>query len=142
MIVVDASVAAKWVLTEQHSDKAEALHDACARAGEPIVAPPLPIEITNILRQRMRREGLPLADAVVLLQRFLAFPVTLAAPAQLHQDALILAETHNLPAVYDAHYIALAQALGCDLWTADQRLVNAVADQLPFVKWIGAYLQP
>jgi predicted nucleic acid-binding protein len=143
VIVVDASVAAKWVLAEPHSDKAEALHLACARAAEPIAAPPLlPIEVTNILRQRMRREGLALTDAVLLLQQFLAFPVALVAPAHLHEDALVLAETYNLPAVYDAHYVALAQALGCDLWTADRRLVSALASQLPFVKWIGAYQQP
>jgi predicted nucleic acid-binding protein len=56
MIVVDASVAAKWILAEPHSDRAEALYNATLQAGEPIVAPGLLLfEITNILRRRMVR---------------------------------------------------------------------------------------
>ena len=46
---------------------------------------------------------------------------------------------HELAAVYDAHYVALAQMLGCSLWTADRNLVNAVQEKLPFVRWIGEY---
>jgi predicted nucleic acid-binding protein len=29
--------------------------------------------------------------------------------------------------------------LGCELWTADERLYNAVKDELPWVKWLGNY---
>jgi predicted nucleic acid-binding protein len=55
MICVDASVAVKWILNEENSDRANALYRAAMRTGETIVAPPLlPLEVTNILRQRMR----------------------------------------------------------------------------------------
>ena len=55
MICVDASVAVKWLLNEERSDRARALYLAALLAGEPIVAPVLlPLEVTNILRQRMR----------------------------------------------------------------------------------------
>ena len=144
MIVVDASVAAKLVLTDEpHADKALALtRDSLSRA-EPLVAPTLlPSEVTHVLRQRVRRTGMPLPTARQILADFLALAITLAAPANLCDRALELADQHNLPAAYDAHYVALAQLLACDLWTADQRLVNAVARPLPFVKWIGSYPQP
>jgi hypothetical protein len=63
VIGVDASVAAKWIFTEQYSEQARALLRAALSAGERIVAPPLlPIEVTNIIRQRMRQEGLPLPE--------------------------------------------------------------------------------
>ena len=56
MICVDASVAAKWILPEEHSARALALVTTAARAGEAIVAPPLmPFEIANILRRRIVR---------------------------------------------------------------------------------------
>ncbi len=141
MMCVDASLAAKWILAEPQSSQARALYRAGIAAGEQIVAPPLlPVEVTNILRQRMRRQQpLSLADAQQRLQRFLAFPISFSAPAGLHERALTLAATHNLPAVYDAHYVALAQLLECNLWTADERLVNTLGGALPFVKWIGAY---
>jgi predicted nucleic acid-binding protein len=57
MIVVDASVAAKWLFPEPHADRAIALARASQRTGERFVAPPfLSIELTNLIRQRMRRK--------------------------------------------------------------------------------------
>ncbi len=38
----------------------------------------------------------------------------------------------NRAAAYDSFYLALAESLGCELWTADQRLHNAV--DLPWVR--------
>jgi predicted nucleic acid-binding protein len=35
-------------------------------------------------------------------------------------------------AAYDSFYLVLAESLGCELWTADQRLCNAV--DLPWVR--------
>ena len=59
MIVVDASVAAKWLFVEPYSAQALALVAASARTRQPIAAPALlPFEVANIIRQRMRREGI------------------------------------------------------------------------------------
>src|SRR5262245_38742210 len=98
MIVVDASVAAKWILAEEHSDKAQALYGAHTLAGERIVAPPLlNSEITNVLRQQMRREGLSLADATALMRQFVSLAVMPSVSSELHEQALALADTFNLP---------------------------------------------
>ena len=100
MICVDASVAIKWVLVEEYSAQALALVTAAGRTARPIVAPPLlRIEATNTFRQLMRRQGLSLSEAERLLQQFLAFLVTIIAPDDLHRDALIIADTYQLPAV-------------------------------------------
>ena len=143
MIVVDASVAAKWLFPEEHSDKALGLVTAALTARERIVAPPLlSIEVANILRQRMRRTGFTLAQALDLVGRFQEIPVTTHSPTGLAQRALTVADQYQLPAVYDAYYVALAETLGSDLWTDDQRLLRAVGDKLPFVRWIGDYETP
>ncbi|MBM2811438.1 MAG: hypothetical protein HW416_2197 [Chloroflexi bacterium] len=142
MICVDACLAAKWILEEEFSDQAQALLVSAIREGSRVVAPPLlPIEVTNILRQRMRRDRPPLAlaDATELLERFLDLPVDIVAPDGLYESALALADAYQLPAAYDAHYVVLAQMLGCSLWTADQRLINALGARLPSVKSIRDY---
>ena len=137
---VDASVAAKWVLKEDYAPLALALFRASMRAADVVVAPPLlPFEVANIIRKRMVRHALSLVDADALLAEFLTFPVTLMSPPDLHRQALALADAHGLPAAYDAHYLALAQHLGCDFWTDDRRLLRAVGGALPFVRWIGDY---
>jgi predicted nucleic acid-binding protein len=42
----------------------------------------------------------------------------------------------NRAAAYDSFCLALAEAMQCELWTADRRLVNAV--NLPWVRLGGA----
>ncbi|HEV8636365.1 MAG TPA: type II toxin-antitoxin system VapC family toxin [Chloroflexota bacterium] len=40
---------------------------------------------------------------------------------------------------YDAFYVALAERLATELWTADRRLANAASREgAPWVRWIGA----
>lgn len=139
MICVDASVAVKWVLAEDYSSAARQLYGAAARRSEAVVAPMLlPMEVTNILYRRTRaRDGLSVTQATTLLDDFLAFPIELLRPADLHAAALAIAVEFGLPAAYDAHYLALARGLGCDLWTDDRRLLRHVGGRLPFVRWIG-----
>ena len=53
--------------------------------------------------------------------------MTLLAPRTLYGRALEIAEQHDLPAAYDAHYVALAD------------LLRALGGNLPFVRPIAEY---
>jgi predicted nucleic acid-binding protein len=55
-----------------------------------------------------------------------------------HRDALRLARRLGLRSTYDAHYLALADDLDCEFWTADERLYNAVRERFPLIRWLGA----
>jgi predicted nucleic acid-binding protein len=140
VIVVDASVAAKWLLSEANSDKAEALYVDCVGRSEPIAAPHLlPFEIANILRQQMRRAGMSLSEAQQLMARFQTFMVILDSPPGMFGRALVLADAYGLPAAYDAYYLALAEHHRCTLWTADLRLLRLVSGTLTYVSPIANY---
>lgn len=102
----------------------------------------LPFEIANILRQRMRRAELPLADARQLMAQFHRFTIALVEPPDLYDRALSLAEAHALPAAYDAHYLALAERYACPLWTDDQRLLRLVGGRLAYLSPIADYQGP
>jgi len=89
----------------------------------------LPYEVTNVLH-RYAQQGLLSQDtALVALMAALALPVELVGDPALHQRALELDHRYLLPAAYDAHYLALAERLGCPLWTANARLVSALRSQ-------------
>jgi len=140
MICTDASVAAKWVFAEEHTAQARALLREALAQQEPLVAPPLlPSEVANVIRQRLRQGQVRLDEARALLAQLLALSIRLQAPETLDDRALVLADEHHLPAIYDAHYVALAELLGATLWTADRRLLRALGGRLPFVRWIGDY---
>lgn len=48
-----------------------------------------------------------------------------------------LANRFNRPRAYDAQYLALAQRLDSDFWTADERLFNAVNETFSQINWLG-----
>lgn len=140
MNCVDASVSAKWIFVEEYTAKARALANDARRAREALVAPPvLRGELCNIIRQKMRRSGLSIEEARERLRLFQTYPVLIAETPRLYDTALVIADRYNLPAAYDAIYVALAQLRGEDLWTDDRRLLNTLGGRLPFVKWIGDY---
>ena len=140
MICVDASVAVKWLLDEDYTPHADALLSAAIDRPEPMIAPALlASEVTNTLRQRQRRGLLTFVQTRVLLADFLGLPVSLYAPIEIYDQALVLADRYGLPATYDACYMALAEAMGAVFWTADERLVRLLAGQLDYVHWIGDY---
>lgn len=140
MICVDASIVAKWLFVEQFSVEADSLLHHALVQREPIVAPSLlSSEVLNIIRQRVRRGVLTLADAHARLTIYLAIPISFQLPDTFLGRALDLAVQYNLAAAYDAHYLALAEAFGCDYWTDDQRLLSASGGGMPYVRWIGNY---
>lgn len=140
MIVVDTSVAVKWLFSdEEYVPESDALLAHQVAAREAILAPPLIYsEVANAIRQRMRRDGVAPERALSFLDEFFAGPITVSEPQDLYHRALRLAHEYELPAVYDAHFVVLAQINECDLWTADRRLVRQLRNA-SFVRWIGDY---
>ena len=141
-VVVDASVVTKWLVDEDDSDKAHALLEAWDSAGMRPTAPGfLPAEVTDALHRRVVRSDLPVEEAAVLLAR-LASRVELQEPSGIHGRALELASELGQGAAYDCHYLALAEALDCELWTADERFHRAASAAFPFVHALSEVESP
>ena len=139
-VVVDASVAVKWLVREVYSDLAESLTRTWLRQGTRIVVPYLMlVEVSNALYQKARQGEIALDAAAGLVENLVSKDITLWETSGLHSRALELAATLNQPAIYDAHYLALAEIMGCDLWTADERFFRAGTGQFPSLHWIGEF---
>ena len=136
-VCVDANLVIRLVV-DPGDDAVKAAWDAWDADHRLIAAPALiTYEVTNALH-RYRRAGLMSREAVRLaLRAALALPIQLYADPELHLRAAELADELDLPAAYDAHYLALAEWLGGELWTADLRLARAVEDRLPWVRALG-----
>ena len=143
IVVVDASLAFKWLVSEENSDLAQSISRSWAKNGIQAVAPYLmPVEVANALRRRVVRGELTLEDAVRLLEYLLASGIELRDEPNLHARALQVSSRLNQGAVYDAHYLALADILGCEYWTADERFYRAAAPSAQNVRWIGEFAAP
>jgi predicted nucleic acid-binding protein len=139
-LVVDASVAVKWLLREEHSDRARELRDDAVEGRVRILVPPLfRGEVLNALYQQERRGNVSREGVDDALDRFAAAPFNTLQPEGLLTSALVLARQFSLGATYDAQYLAVAEALEVDLWSADEALIRATASALPWIRWIGDY---
>ena len=139
-VVVDASIVAMWVLPEPHSARALALASNLLGSGIDLLAPPLmQAEVTNAVYKRVRRGEMDLDRAREALDIVASFGVQILSTPDLYHSALDLAQRFGRSASYDACYLALAESRGCEVWTGDERLYNAVRSELLWVRWIGSY---
>ncbi len=133
--VIDASVAAKWVVEEPHS--------ACAVLALAYDARHAPdhwlAEAANVLWSKVIGGDLTASDAEERMAVLLRAPVITAPLAGLLPRAFAIALAHAVT-VYDALYVALSERLDIPMITADQRLIRRLSDDGAFAKrivWVG-----
>ena len=137
-VVVDASLAFKWLVKEIYTAEANDLGRLWNSQGTQIAAPYLmPVEVTNALHHRVARGELTLEAATRHMESLLSSGLELHQTPTLHGRALELASLLRQGAVYDAHYLALSETLGCELWTADEKFYRAASPSAGNVRWIG-----
>jgi predicted nucleic acid-binding protein len=140
LLVVDASVAAKWLLPAAQESLVEQATHLLALETEgsaDFIVPDLfwP-EIGNVLWKAVRRERVTPTQAEESLTTALSWAFDTIPSRHLLNQALEIGLKHQR-SFYDSIYLALAVSQRIEFVTADERLANAVAAHLP-VKWLGA----
>ena len=121
-IVVDASVAVKWLIPEAHHVEARRiLTSAYARSAPDLIWP----EVGNVLWKQWRRGDLTASATQEMLGQFQRFPVQIEPMRHLTPRAVAIAQ-ETARSVYDCTYLALALERGRHLVTADRRFYNAL----------------
>ena len=122
-LVVDASVAVKWLVAEEDSDMAREL----AASGDDLHAPRLmACEVANAVWRKARLGEIGRSDAGAMIASVPAMPVRWSADETVCADAVRLALALVRP-VYDCVYLAPAHRIGGAVATADLRFANALA---------------
>ena len=124
-VIVDASVAAKWLLSEPDSERALALLGEWSEGRLDGLAPAiLPAEVASTLWKRAIRGLIPVETAQLLFDKFSDLKFPLEPIEDSIATALELALRYRHP-VYDCLYAALALRKRWDIVTADERFFNA-----------------
>jgi len=142
VVMVDASLALKWVLAEPDSHSAVILLNQWTDEGISIIAPALfTYEVTNTFYRQVVAGKLAYEEAKQGLTDLFSIGVLLkfSIYEDISTQAMEFAHQLNLPATYDAHYLALALHENCEYWTADKRLWNIVKGKFSWVRWFSDY---
>lgn len=132
--VIDASAAFKWFVPEPYTDIALQLLNDYRNAVHTLLAPDLfPTELANSLVIAERRGRVPVGESAKLLRDLFQYvPVLHPVWPDLVPRAHAIA-AGSVASVYDSLYVALAEREGCELVTADDKLVKNLRPSFPFI---------
>jgi predicted nucleic acid-binding protein len=131
--VLDSSVALKWVLQEIDSPKADALRRAWQSQLHDLLAPDVfPIECAHALSRAERKNIIQPPQGYRHLINILSTPPQLYSYLPLLDRAFEISSATRQGA-YDCLYVALAEREGCELVTADDKLLKNLRPQFPFI---------
>jgi predicted nucleic acid-binding protein len=141
-VVVDTSIAIKWVLSEDDSVIALALLTEWISNRVRIVAPALlAYEASTTLYHNVLRGKIVFETAKQGLNKVILRAVRINSfrDSNLSLRAMELAQQFKLPATYDASFLALAEREECELWTADTRLWRAAQGEFNRLRNLADY---
>lgn len=119
MLVIDTSVALKWTVAEPGSD------DAASLISRVLVAPDLlQAELGNALTKKVRRREISEMQARNGFSAASDYISLLPSPA--YADAALDLSLSLSHAIYDCYFLAMAEAQGTFLVTADRRFADKV----------------
>ena len=96
-------------------------------------------EVSSTLRFLVSQKVISDEIGTGAFDRLRRLRLRLTSRAAIFPLAWTRAEELNQPTTYDTVYLALAQILDCELWTADRKFYNAARGQAPQVKWVGEH---
>ena len=137
-VVIDASVALKLLLPEEGSDAVRRLWGQWVSQAVEVVAPFLiAFEVPSVLRNKVFRGELPPEAGEAAFVAFRTQEISLLHPDGMDERTWELAKQWKLPACYDAAYLALAELVDAELWTADRKFATALRKKARRVRLIG-----
>jgi len=131
--VLDSSVGVKWVVPEVHTVKAIRLRDDFRNAVHELIAPDVfPIEVGHSLTRAERQGRITPPESGIFWQDLMT-TAPLFRPSLPLMPRAIDISSRTRQGVYDCLYIALAEHEGCELVTADDKLIKNLQSQFPFI---------
>lgn len=126
-VVTDASFCLSILLNQPLQKASLVVADTLKREGMQMVAPALwAYETTSSICKAVHFQMVTVDEAEQILDLLEALGVQLIPPDEIdNKRAFNLTMQLKRVAAYDSYYLALAESLKCDLWTADKKLYQA-----------------
>lgn len=135
-IVVDANLTIGLFVNLPYSSQCERLFALWRAQDIQLHVPALwPSEVVSALRKMVSVGQISFDDARLALANLERLSIQVVMPdLDLLDLSLVWAGQLNQSVAYDAQYVALAESLSAEFWTADQKLVNALQHRR--IQWV------
>lgn len=132
-VCIDASLIIKFLTPEPGSDEVRVWF--AGHAEDELLAPHFCVaEVLSALRGKCRSREITPQEARIAANVLEGLDLKLVWRWGLAERALSLSDELEQATVYDSIYLAVAEAAGCEFWTADARFARAAAPRYPFVR--------
>lgn len=130
--VIDASVACRFLLVENLSDKAELVLESFIEGGCDLMAPKLMVyEVGNILLKAVKHGVVELDEALEKLSHLVKLKIdSIELDEKMHKNVLAWSAKNNTT-YYDSAYVISSRASGATLLTADDALYKKASNEVP-----------
>jgi predicted nucleic acid-binding protein len=131
--VLDSSISFKWVIREAGTNKALQLRDDYRNGVHELLAPDVfPLEIAHALTKAERQKRIQPPNGWAAWCAVMNDSPQLIPSLPLVPRAYAISSQMRI-GVYDCLYVALAEREGCELITADTKLLHNLQAQFPFL---------
>ena len=125
-VVTDASFCLSILLNHPLQKASLVVADTLKREEMQMVAPSLwAYETTSSISKAVHFQMVTIDEAEQILALLEDFGVQWIPPDEIYNKRAFNLTMRKRAAAYDSYYLALAESLKCDLWTADKKLYQA-----------------
>ena len=131
---LDTSVLVSYLVPDEHEPQADTLVLEVVSGAYSLVAPAFAwAEIGSVLRKKIRMGLLTLSQAQGCYEDFCNLPIDYINSELVRVRAWELAEQYQLPTLYDAAFLAVAESEEAQFWTIDMALLNQLSPRPAYV---------
>ncbi|MBE3588349.1 MAG: type II toxin-antitoxin system VapC family toxin [Thermoanaerobacteraceae bacterium] len=144
-VCLDSSILVKLLTWEDGSEAAAELMESVVESGRTVILPAFAwAEVGSVLCKKARKKEITPEEAEEAWRMFHRLRViSYLDNEKVSGAAWEIAAKENLPTLYDAAYLAVAEVTAkdskeaCEFWTADERLVNTLGGRKKYVRLLG-----
>ena len=144
-VVIAANITLAMALPVAYTDLVMAKLDAWQRERIEVVVPTLwAYQIGEAIKAAVEKGYLSLGKGFLAIEAIFSLGYKRVHPTvELSKMALAWSRTLGAPRMNDSHYLALAEIMAAEFWTADEKLVNlAHREGANWVNWIESAGDP
>jgi predicted nucleic acid-binding protein len=138
ILCLDTSVWIPYLVPEIYQPQARTLVAEVLSLNLRLVAPAFAwAEVGSVLRKKTRTGVITTEEAQGFFEDFCELPIDYIEEEEIRTRSWEIAEQYGLSTLYDAAFLACAESVSAEFWTADAALVRQLIPRPTYLRELG-----